>query len=168
MFPQPSNIQKQTNKKNKFFYLIQAWALIFLSQAWRDFVVYRSSPDGTQQFSWKAVLRGPFLHPTYLSPTLSARQSLCLASGRALVAKSLWKPMHLVKNDHDETSDGFHGRFLWWHQPSAPAWLHQGWVFMYLVLLHRSVRSVSSLKILSTVSVNCLPWMPFLRRLTLR
>lgn len=101
MFPQPSNIQKQTNKMNKFLYLMRVWALIFLTQAWRDFVVYRSSPDRTRQLSWKAALCGPFLHPIYLSPTLSARQSLCLASGRALVAKSLWKPMHRVENNHE-------------------------------------------------------------------
>lgn len=170
MFPQPSNIQKQTNKKNKFFYLIQVWALICLSQAWRDFVVYRSSPDGTlDSFPGRLFYVDLFYIPHTSHPHSLARQSLCLASGRALVAKSSWKPMYLVENDHEVWDlHGFHGRFLWRHQPSAPVWLPQGWVFMYLVLLHKSVRSVCSLKILCAVSVNCLPWMPFSRRVTLR
>lgn len=45
-------------------------------------------------------------------------------------------------------------------QVLQPDCTRAGWVFMYLVLLPGSVRSVSSLKILSAVSVNCLPCTP--------
>lgn len=155
---------EQFNKKNKFFYLIQVWALICLFTSMKRFCSVQIFPRwNSWQFSWKAVLRD-LLYIPHTSHPHSLAHKVCVWLQEPLLLSLHGNPCTWWRTTmRCETFAGFHGRFLWRHQPSAPVWLPQGWVFMYLVLLHKSVRSVCSLKILCAVSVNCLPWMPFSR-----
>lgn len=152
--PPPLEGIKTNKPTRRINYLMQVLASMLLPQAWRDFAEYGSSPNRTLSICPEdSFLCGPFLHPTQLSPTPSTRQSSRLASGRALVAKSSWKPMCSgeaeplgVRPSQMVSMEGCAGGS---NQALQPAYTQGwGWVFIYLVLLYRPVMSGSSLKIL--------------------
>lgn len=143
---------KQTNKKNKlvnasFGINASATSMKRLCRVW---IFPKQNSEHLPRrlfFMWSFST-----YHTALTHTLYKGSRL--ASGRALVAKSSWKPMCSgeaeplgVRPSQMVSMEGCAGGSNQALQPDyTQGW---GWVFIYLVLLYRPVMSGSSLKILS-------------------
>lgn len=124
MFPQPSNIQKQTNKKNKFFYLIQVWAFIVMSvTSMKRFCSVQIFPrwNSLDSFLPGRLFYVDLLYIPHTTHTLLQTKVCVWLQGGPLLLSLHGNPCTWWRTTmRCETPMVSMGRFLWRHQPSAP------------------------------------------------